>query len=54
MKKRNNHSNEVAENNYHPSDYRSTMEAEQGLAESHEQVSDAYTAGTIDQITDDE
>lgn len=50
MKKRNKQSNDVAENYYHPSDYRSTMEAEQGLAQAHEQVSDAYTAGTTDQL----
>lgn len=39
---------EVAENSYHPSDYKSSNETEQGLAFVHEQVSDAYVEGTID------
>ncbi|MCL7746277.1 YozQ family protein [Halalkalibacter alkaliphilus] len=38
----------VAENSYQPSDYKSTEEVEQGLAATHEQVSDAYVEGTID------
>jgi hypothetical protein len=42
-------SNEVAANMYHPSDYKSNNETEKGLAEAHEQVSDAYMEGTVDQ-----
>ncbi|WP_332693730.1 YozQ family protein [Halalkalibacter lacteus] len=38
----------VAENSYQPSDYQSSEEVEQGLATTHEQVSDAYVEGTVD------
>ncbi|MDT8859214.1 YozQ family protein [Alkalihalobacillus sp. MEB130] len=41
-------SEEVAENSYQPSDYKSSEEVEQGLAMTHEQVSDSYVEGTID------
>ncbi|MBU8906861.1 YozQ family protein [Desertibacillus haloalkaliphilus] len=41
-------STDVAENSYHPSDYDSSLEVEQGLSFTHEQVSDAYVEGTVD------
>ncbi|SDM52876.1 Protein of unknown function [Fictibacillus solisalsi] len=41
-------SEEVAEKNYEPSDYSSQSETDQGLALTHEQVSDDYMEGTID------
>jgi hypothetical protein len=41
-------SDAVAENSYQPSDYQSSEEVEQGLAITHEQVSDAYMEGTVD------
>jgi hypothetical protein len=44
---------DLAENMYNPSDYQSSSEVEQGLASSHEQVSDVYVEGTIDAIIDD-
>nr|WP_188205557.1 YozQ family protein [Alkalibacillus aidingensis] len=41
-------SNKIAENNYDPSYYNEDGQFEQGLAETHEQVSDDYHEGTID------
>ncbi|SER32754.1 Protein of unknown function [Gracilibacillus ureilyticus] len=41
--------NRVAEKNYEPSDYNGNSQIEKGLAETHEQVSDDYFEGTIDQ-----
>ena len=38
----------VAEQSYSPSDYKSNQEVEQGLAVTHEQVSDDYMEGTND------
>ncbi|MDN4525876.1 YozQ family protein [Fictibacillus fluitans] len=43
-------SEEIAEKNYDPSDYSSQSETEQGLAITHEQVSDDYAEGTIDGV----
>ena len=42
-------SSEVAENNYELLN-QSETEHERGLAETHEQVSDGYFEGTIDQV----
>lgn len=47
-KKKNNKSSQVAENSFDPSDYSSSQEVDQGLAITHEQVSDTLTEGTID------
>ena len=38
----------VAEKTYKVSDYKSEDETDKGLANTHEQVSDAYVEGTID------
>ncbi|MFC0470608.1 YozQ family protein [Halalkalibacter kiskunsagensis] len=38
----------IAQNSYQPSDYQSSEEVEQGLAATHEQVSDVYMEGTVD------
>ncbi|MDG5788953.1 YozQ family protein [Evansella sp. AB-P1] len=38
----------IANKSYEPSDYKSNDETAKGLAMTHEQVSDAYTEGTID------
>jgi len=38
----------VAEQSYSPSDYKSMQAVEQGLAVTHEQVSDDYMEGTND------
>jgi len=43
---------EVAEKSYQPEDYHSSNEVEQGLATTHEQVSDMYVEGTIDRQAD--
>ncbi|RXY99795.1 YozQ family protein [Fictibacillus sp. S7] len=43
-------SEEVAKKNYEPSDYSSQSETDQGLAITHEQVSDDYMEGTIDGV----
>ncbi|MGO4889341.1 YozQ family protein [Anaerobacillus sp. MEB173] len=43
-----NNSTDVAEHAFHPSDYESSLEVEQGLATTHEQVSDTLMEGTID------
>ena len=47
MKK--NNSSEIAGKTFDTSDYKSENQLEQGLAETHEQVSDDYYEGTIDQ-----
>ncbi|WP_407653413.1 YozQ family protein [Brevibacillus ruminantium] len=39
---------EVATNNYQPSDYQSSSFTEKGLAVTHEQVSDDYMEGNND------
>ncbi|MHA6486296.1 DUF4025 domain-containing protein [Bacillus cabrialesii] len=44
-----NDTTEVAERFFEPSDYKGTTQLEKGLAETHEQVSDDYFEGTIDQ-----
>ncbi|WP_243014197.1 MULTISPECIES: YozQ family protein [Brevibacillus] len=52
MKNRNdeltNAANEIADKTYEPSDYSSRAFSEQGLAMTHEQVSDDYMEGTND------
>ena len=42
-------SNKIATNHYKPSYYNGNSDCEEGLAETHEQVSDDYMEGTIDQ-----
>lgn len=42
-------SSKIAKKNYDPSFSQSKTQFEQGLAETHEQVSDDYAEGTIDQ-----
>ncbi|MDY0406554.1 YozQ family protein [Virgibacillus sp. 179-BFC.A HS] len=42
-------SSKIAEKNYDPSFYQGKTQFEQGLAETHEQVSDGYFEGTIDE-----
>ncbi|MCM2584172.1 YozQ family protein [Bacillus stercoris] len=42
----------VAGKSFEPSDYKGTTQLEKGLAETHEQVSDDYFEGTIDQNLD--
>lgn len=37
---------------FEPSDYKGSTQLEKGLAETHEQVSDDYFEGTIDQNLD--
>jgi len=53
----NNNSTELAEKMYEPSDYEKTSFLSQGLAMTHEQVSDDYMEGTndgkIDQYADE-
>ncbi|MGP4077974.1 YozQ family protein [Halobacillus sp. K22] len=39
---------EIAERSYEPADYEKNDETSQGLAVTHEQVSDTMTEGTID------
>jgi hypothetical protein len=39
---------EIAEHSYQPEDYYSSNEVDQGLATTHEQVSDTFVEGTID------
>ncbi|SFA85322.1 Protein of unknown function [Lentibacillus halodurans] len=41
-------SRNIAEKDYEPSQYRGSTQFEQGMAETHEQVSDDYKEGTID------
>ncbi|CAN2251246.1 MULTISPECIES: YozQ family protein [Bacillus] len=43
---------DVAGRYFEPSDYKGTTQLEKGLAETHEQVSDDYFEGTIDQNLD--
>lgn len=43
----------AADENYLPDDEESTAEAGEGLASSHEQVSDSYRMGTVDDILED-
>lgn len=42
------HAEEVAEHSYEVSDYDSGSELSAGLAETHEQLSDTFAAGTSD------
>lgn len=46
-------SEEVATHSYEPSAYNSSNETDQGLAITHEQVSDTLTEGTIEGEIDD-
>ncbi|MDF2720654.1 MAG: hypothetical protein K0Q59_329 [Paenibacillus sp.] len=43
-----NHAAEIAEHTFEISDYHSSSELSRGLAETHEQISDAYAVGTSD------
>jgi hypothetical protein len=47
MKK--NNSSKIAGKTFEPSDYNSENQLEMGLAQTHEQASDGYYEGTIDQ-----
>ncbi|WP_276735141.1 YozQ family protein [Bacillus sp. (in: firmicutes)] len=47
-----NDNTDVAGRYFEPSDYKGTTQLEKGLAETHEQVSDDYFEGTIDQNLD--
>jgi hypothetical protein len=49
MKKKNTQSSEIAGKQFDVSDYEGDTQLEKGLAETHEQVSDDYYEGTIDQ-----
>lgn len=42
------HAEEVAEESFDVSDYKQSSEMSRGLAETHEQLNDAYAAGTSD------
>lgn len=42
------HAEEVAEESFDASDYEQASQMRKGLAETHEQLSDAYAAGTSD------
>ena len=42
--------NEVAEKSFEISDYGKSSQISKGLAETHEQFSDVYTAGTSDGV----
>lgn len=42
-------SSQIAGKTFEPSDYNGKSQLEKGLAETHEQVSDDYYEGTIDQ-----
>lgn len=42
------HAEEVAEESFDASDYEQSSQMRKGLAETHEQFSDAYAAGTSD------
>ncbi|MDQ0254629.1 hypothetical protein J2S74_002008 [Evansella vedderi] len=44
----NNDADKIAEKSYEVEGYKSNDDTEHGLAMTHEQVSDAYTEGTID------
>lgn len=52
-KKKQENSDKVAGKSYEPEDYNRTDELSQGLAITHEQVSDTFTEGTIDGKIDD-
>lgn len=45
-------SSNIAEHHYNASYYKGKSQFEKGLAETHEQVSDEYAEGTIDQKSD--
>ncbi|MPQ25065.1 YozQ family protein [Bacillus paralicheniformis] len=51
-KENRNDSTDVAGKYFDPSDYEGATQLEKGLAETHEQVSDDYFEGTIDQNLD--
>lgn len=42
----------IADKTYQPSDYQSSSQLAQGLATTHEQVSDCYVEGTVDGTID--
>jgi hypothetical protein len=44
------HAEEVAEHSFEACDYSGSSELAKGLAETHEQLSDVYTAGTSDGV----
>jgi hypothetical protein len=44
------HAEEVAEESFDASDYEQSSEISKGLAETHEQLSDAYASGTSDGV----
>lgn len=46
-------SNKIAEKNFQAADYTSKNEFDTSLATTHEQVSDAYTEGTLEAKIDD-
>lgn len=54
MEKKQEYNNKVAGKNFHPSDYQGKTELEKGLSETHEQVSDNYFEGTVDQLLNEE
>ncbi|ADV92767.1 YozQ family protein [Bacillus subtilis] len=51
-KENKNDTTDVAGKYFEPSDYKGSTQLEKGLAETHEQVSDDYFEGTIDQNLD--
>lgn len=51
-KENKNDTTDVARKYFEPSDYKGSTQLEKGLAETHEQVSDDYFEGTIDQNLD--
>ncbi|WP_096200629.1 YozQ family protein [Bacillus sp. FJAT-45350] len=53
MAKEKKQTEEIADKTYEPAYYQSNDEIEQGLATTHEQVSDAYMEGTVDGEIDD-
>lgn len=48
MNKSDDKSESIGQKMFHPEDYQSNSELSQALSETHEQVSDVYSAGTID------
>lgn len=44
------HAGEVAAHSFEASDYSGSSELSKGLAETHEQLGDVYTAGTSDGV----
>ncbi len=54
MEKKQKNIKTVAGKNFHPSDYQRKNELEKGLSETHEQVSDNYFEGTVDQLLNEE